>query len=245
MKKAVPAMLCVTLCLVVAFIFPHLGESWEMVNDGGCLECHDSSFPSGELHSIVAHSDCTACHDGAPTAGNVYAAACIECHPLGDIGECPLVLFHDPDMGADCLVCHVECDEPTTTTTTDVSTTTTTADVTTTTTAPVTTTTTVSASNITVSPDTVLRSRWIPLPSMLAIEGNGTNFEQRVSKPTYSPENALIKLPPLVLNAEMIWQMVLVNPAWLAQAGNQTVTCTVDGGSDDFDIKLLPLILDE
>jgi hypothetical protein len=104
----------------------------------------------------------------------------------------------------------------------------------------------VSASNITVSPDSIPRSRWIPLPAILAISGNGTNFVQGSSKPAYSPERAIfIALPPLVLNAELIWQTVLVNPAWLAGAGDQTVTCTVDGDSGDFDINLLPGILDE
>jgi len=108
-----------------------------------------------------------------------------------------------------------------------------------------TTTTTVPTSNISVSPDTILRSRWVPLPAILAIQGNGTNFEQRVSKPTYSPENALFELPALVLNPELIWQTVLVNSTLLSQEGDQTVTVTVDGASDDFVIKLLPLILDE
>jgi hypothetical protein len=45
----------------------------------------------------------------------------------------------------------------------------------------------VSASNITVSPDSIPRSRWIPLPAILAISGNGTNFVQGSSKPAYSP----------------------------------------------------------
>ena len=108
-----------------------------------------------------------------------------------------------------------------------------------------TTTTTVPTSNISVSPETIPRSRWIPLPAILAIQGNGTNFEQRVSKPTYSPENALFELPALVLNSELIWQMVFVNPTLLCEQGDQTVTVTMDGASGDFVIKLLPLILDE
>ena len=109
-----------------------------------------------------------------------------------------------------------------------------------------TTTTTVPTSNISVSPDTIPRSRWIPLPAMLAIQGNGTNFEQRVSKPTYSPSNAMfITLPALVLGPELIWQMVFVSPTLLCDKGDQTVMVTVDEASDDFGIKLLPLILDE
>ena len=234
MKKVLPAFLCLTLCVAVAFVLPQLGTSTEFVDDEVCMTCHDHDDLSDN------HSDCDICHESGFTAPP--ASTCIECHPLGDTGTCNLVEAHS---FSDCLECHEECDEPTTTTTTDVSTTTTTADVTTTTTAPVTTTTTVSASNISVSPDSVPRSRWIMLPAILAIEGNGTNFAQGSSKPAYSPDRAVISLPPLVLNAELIWQTVLVNPAWLAGAGNQTVTCTVDGGSDDFDINLLPFILDE
>jgi hypothetical protein len=244
MKKVLPAIICFALCLAVALIIPKIGTSNPSVDDSGCLVCHDAAFPSGDLHSTHSSFDCSICH---VVAGDTPSSAnCLACHPEVDSETCDLVAFHDPGL-ADCLICHPECDvEPTTTTTTDVSTTTTTADVTTTTTTPVTTTTTtVSASNITVSPDTILRSRWIMLPAVLAIQGSGTNFAQGSSKPTYSPEKALIKLPPLVLNAELIWQTVLVNPAWLSQAGNQTVTCTVDEGSDDFDINLLPLILDE
>jgi len=242
MKKALPVILCVALCFAVAIMIPRIGTTNSEVNDSGCLVCHDAAFPSGDLHSTHSTSDCSICH--VVTGDTPASSMCIVCHPSGDPGKCELVIFHDPGL-ADCLVCHPDCDEPTTTTTTDVSTTTTTADVTTTTTAPVTTTTTAPVSNITVSPDTVLRSRWIMIPAVLAIEGNGTDFAMFSTKPAYSPQNALIALPALVLGPELIWQTVLVNPSWLAQAGNQTVTCTVDGGSDDFDIKLLPLILDE
>ena len=109
-----------------------------------------------------------------------------------------------------------------------------------------TTTTTVPTSNISVSPETIPRSRWIPLPALLAIQGNGTNFEQFSSKPAYSPENALLfELPALVLGPEIIWQMVFVSPTLLCEKGDQTVTVTLDETSDDFGIKLLPLILDE
>ena len=226
MKKVLPAIMCFALCLAVAFIIPKIGTSNSLVDNDGCLVCHDAAFPSGDLHSTHSTFDCSICH--VVTGDTPASSMCIVCHPSGDPGKCELVLFHDPGL-ADCLTCHPDCDEePTTTTTTDVSTTTTTADVTTTTTTPVTTTTTAPSSNISVSPDSIPRSRWIPLPAIL-----------------YSPDRAVTALPPLVLSAELIWQTVLVNPAWLAGAGNQTVTVTVDGGSDDFDINLLPFILDE
>ena len=133
------------------------------------------------------------------------------------------------------------------TTTVGPSTTTTTADVTTTitTTVVTTTTSTTPVSAISLSPDPILRSRWIILPAVITIRGSGTSFVQFSSKPAYSPAFALFVLPPLVLNSELIWQTVLVNPAWLAKAGDQVATVTVDGVSDDFNIDLLPMILDE
>lgn len=84
-------------------------------------------------------------------------------------------------------------------------------------------------------------------PASIIITGEGTNFSQLTSQVTYSPSNALVKLPALVLGPELIWQLVLVNPPWLA--GNpedpQTVTATVDGAVDSFEIKLLPFILNQ
>jgi hypothetical protein len=127
----------------------------------------------------------------------------------------------------------------TTTTTANVTTTTTTANVTTTTTSvPVT-------GDIEVSPERIFRSRWVVIPGLLTIRGTGIEFNRRTSKPTFSPDNALIALPPLQLGADLIVQAVLVKPEWLALAGNQTVTVTVDGSSADFDIELLPFILDK
>lgn len=85
------------------------------------------------------------------------------------------------------------------------------------------------------------------LPAFIAITGEGTSFSQGTSRVSYSPKNALLPLPALVLGPEFIWQMVLVNPPWLAgfPEDPQTVTATVDGTLDDFEIELLPFILDQ
>jgi len=124
MRKIVVGIFCIALCMVVAFIFPHLGKSYQIVDDTGCLQqgCHvagDSEDPEeGTLHAL--HSNCTQCHEGTPELGNVYASSCIECHPFDDAGKCPLVNFHDPGKGATCLSCHPDCEGGETTTTTTV-----------------------------------------------------------------------------------------------------------------------------
>ncbi len=250
MKKVLPAILCFALCLTVAFIIPKIGTSNPLVDDSGCLECHDAGFGPETLHDT--HSNCDDCH--IESGDTPASSMCIVCHPLGDPGKCELVLFHEDSMdydpsGASCLECHGDCDEePTTTTTTDVSTTTTTTDVTTTTTTAVvtTTTTTISDLSMKVSPDPMLRSRWVFLPVIISIQGDGTSFAMFTSMPSYSPSNALFALPALVLGPELILQTAVVNPSWLAgtPGDSQTVTVTVDGLSDDFTINLLPFFLD-
>ena len=128
MKKIIPVILFVFLCLVVAFIFPQSGTSHIMVDDTGtsgtgCLECHPVEFGSTdeeEQHVLHSSLDCGTCHDGAPAAGNVAASACTSCHPFGDAGKCPLASAHDPGKGTTCLTCHFDCEGnggPTTTTT--------------------------------------------------------------------------------------------------------------------------------
>jgi len=114
MRKMGIGIFCIALCVTVALIFPHLGKSYQLVVDTGCLQqgCHvagDYEDPEeGTLHAL--HSNCSQCHEGTPGLGNVNASSCIECHPFGNAGKCPLVNFHDPDKGTSCLTCHIECE---------------------------------------------------------------------------------------------------------------------------------------
>jgi hypothetical protein len=100
---------------------------------------------------------------------------------------------------------------------------------------------------ITASPNPMMRSRWVMLPTMVVITGEDTSFSQLTSRVSYSPSTALLPMPALVLGPEIIWQLVFVNPSWLAgfPGDPQTVTATVDGASEDFEIELLPFILDQ
>ncbi len=137
MKKISLVLSIVSLVLAVAFILPRLGTSNPLVDDSGCLGCHDAAYPDGALHSQSAHSNCDSCH--ATTGDTPSSSKCITCHPLGNTGKCELVLFHEDSMdydpsGASCIVCHSDCEGGETTTTTTVN-----GDTTTTTTVPQTT----------------------------------------------------------------------------------------------------------
>jgi len=119
MRKIGIGMFCVALCLAVAFIFPQVGTSEEMANSSSCLVCHDFSAGAGD-HTKSGHASCASCHEGGiPMAGNVASSTCIVCHPIGDTGECELVILHDPALGGTCLTagCHDTCAPDDTTTT--------------------------------------------------------------------------------------------------------------------------------
>jgi predicted CXXCH cytochrome family protein len=130
MRKIEIGVVCIALCMAVAFILPQIGVSWMTVDDTGCLTCHSASFSDdGNLHDESGHTNCTSCHDGATEKGNVDSTKCSACHPLtGDKGECPIVDLHDPGYGGTCASCHDSCSDDTTdTTTTAAAVTTTTA----------------------------------------------------------------------------------------------------------------------
>ena len=100
---------------------------------------------------------------------------------------------------------------------------------------------------IEVSPDPMLRSRWVFLPGIITIQGTGTDFGL-LSRVTAEPAFQVFVVPftKLVLG-ELIMQAVWVWPNWLAgfPGDGQVVTFTVDGLSDDVTVNLLPFLLDE
>jgi hypothetical protein len=109
-------------------------------------------------------------------------------------------------------------------------------------------TVTVTETSISVTPSSVWRSRWVPLPALMFIEGTGTSFAFLSTTPVYTPAAAVIALPAIVWGPESMWQLILVNPAWLAGIADetpQTVTVTVGTDTDTITVELLPFILDE
>ena len=88
------------------------------------------------------------------------------------------------------------------------------------------------------------------LPAFVFINGKGTNFA--LSKTDLYCESvfSLFPLSVLVLGPTTIWQLILVNPAWLVgYEQTETITVTVTTGTElvpgTFAIELLPFILDE
>ena len=122
-------------------------------------------------------------------------------------------------------------DTSTTTTITDTSTTTTITDTSTTTTTP--------DISIEVTPTEVLRSRWIPLIWLMNIKGTETNFELFKTRVDYNSKSVM-RLPALVISPTDIYQIILVMPSWLTAIWkDETITVTVEGVSDTFEIKML------
>jgi hypothetical protein len=96
-------------------------------------------------------------------------------------------------------------------------------------------------------PDLLLQSRWIPLPVFLGIEGSAIQFDSS-SSVTFSPDNSILALPPLVVDEANIFTIGLLMPLWLSGplAGSIDVIVTTNSeeASKTINVELLPLILD-
>jgi len=103
--------------------------------------------------------------------------------------------------------------------------------------------------SMTVSPGNMLRSRLLPIPVLMLIEGTNTHFDKKSSVISFEPVTSAFSLPPLVLNETTIRSLILVLPSWFATAEDNTVTVVVSTGtevvSDTFEIEMLPSLLDE
>jgi len=127
-KKISWVLFGVTFIFVSALITPRFGTSNPLVDESGCLECHEVGqfgAQDGSIHGSHS-SGCSACHDGGGQAGNVSAGSCLACHPTTSSELCDLVILHEDSIGynpsgASCFTCHSACDGgngSTTTTTT-------------------------------------------------------------------------------------------------------------------------------
>ena len=124
MKKIGITAFCSIFLLLFSFGITKWSTSNPLVDESGCLECHEvGQFGAQDDTIHGSHSNCADCHDGDPGLGNVSSSSCIECHPFPSPGECQLVNLHEGSLGynpsgASCLDCHGDCDDGGTTTTT-------------------------------------------------------------------------------------------------------------------------------
>ncbi len=253
MKRLTAMFFYIGLCVAVAFLYPEIGISNQMVNnlgDAPCLECHEAGTVGIEdpdtLHGLASHNVCTDCHGDTP-GGPVPSVSCLACHPDLEAEVCDLVDVHENSVDYDpptlsCLAadCHAEaCGEPTTTTTIPAG-----------------------ECSIDVTQAQLFRSRWIPLPAMLTIKGTNTNFQRGIvggSQVEYefasSRQLSIINLVNLVSpSTQTIQQFVIILPSlWTGccfDGATETVTVSVTNGgcdtaTDTFELNMMPLILDE
>ena len=193
-----------------------------------CMECHNVN----DLHEHVGHDNCTHCHEGTPQAGNVDPGTCIVCHPGGDTGFCNLVTHH----GGSCLECHSECvDETTTTTTTNIP---------------------PAVIDITLRPESALRSHLIPYLLITVIKGTDSHFN--CSTRVTFEDDAIVPPFYIILSSTRIIVFSLIRPASIDATEDSevpvNVSTTVDlGGGESYEevggwyltLKLMPCILDE
>jgi hypothetical protein len=266
MRKFSIGLLCVALCIAIAFIW-NSGVAFEYIMniEDDCLACHnlgstlvpdDHQFAFGtewhDNHQGFAGNDCAQCHFPSPGAVPVPVPVgpdgngCFNCHPFGG-DECEWKVFHEENqtyldnvVGPTCYECHPECEPMTSTTTTaDVTSTTTTADVTsTTTTMDVTTTTTTTPGGGSIEAEfSGCGSPFLIWFGVVGIQGTDTEFGLTSIVRYSSP--LVFKLPKLPnRSAQTITQLVLLWPSILFPVLDYpaTVTVSVDTLSDTIDI---------
>lgn len=112
-----------------------------------------------------------------------------------------------------------------------------------------TTVTTTTIPPVTLSPSSLWKSHWVPLPRLIVIEGNDTHFMAFDTTLGFKPAKAVCACFPLVWDNFYIWDLVWVMPGWFAGMEDQTVTVTVTTGDEivegSFEIKMLPCFLDQ
>lgn len=104
--------------------------------------------------------------------------------------------------------------------------------------------------SVELSPSEVLKSRWVPLLTLMSIKGSETNFEPLITSVNYD-STSVIPLPALLLPPEDIYQIILIMPSWFNNVWEDelgikvTVTTDSEVAVGSFDLKMLPEPLDE
>ena len=193
-----------------------------------CLRCHSVN----DIHGNSNHNDCAKCHDGG-----VNFNRCTACH-----SGCTLPISH----GSSCLDCHSYCSDSTTTTTAEVTSTTTTTNE----------FPEIITIDITLTPESVLRSHLIPYLLITVIKGTDSNFN--CSTRVTFEDDAIVPPFYIILSSTRIIVFSLIRPAGIEAAEDSevpvNVSTTVDlGGGESYEevggwyltLRLMPWILGE
>ena len=81
-----------------------------------------------------------------------------------------------------------------------------------------------------VGESTLWKSPLVPLPYLLVLQGNGTNFTWFKTRLSFNPNRAIVSLflfPLVFPDDQYIWDLILVLPSIVAGAGDQPVTVVV------------------
>ncbi len=81
-----------------------------------------------------------------------------------------------------------------------------------------------------VGESTLWKSPLVPLPYLLVLQGNGTNFTWLKTRLSFNPNRAIVSLflfPLVFPDDQYIWDLILVLPSIVAGAGDQPVTVVV------------------
>ena len=107
--------------------------------------------------------------------------------------------------------------------------------------------TTTTVPSVSLSPNLVYKSRWIPLPYLMVIRGEGMDFQWGTTRVDFDPPGVVFPLGPLVWDEIYIWDLIWVMPSWWAGVEEMIVTVTVATeekvAQGDFEIRWLPFPL--
>ena len=100
-----------------------------------------------------------------------------------------------------------------------------------------------------VVPNTLWRSKWVMLPQVMNIQGEGTHFSNESTVVMFFPSASVIPSWQTVLNETLIWNFLLVMPAWYSgQNDEQAVLMVITGDevlTKQVAIDQFPLYIDD
>ena len=99
---------------------------------------------------------------------------------------------------------------------------------------------------LSVIPQRIMQSHWMPLPVFMSIKGTNTHFGGS-SALTFNPPSVMAL--PMMINSETIFCFGLMMPAWITKQAGESIEVRVSTGIENatgsVEIMLLPFMLGE